>query len=172
MTNNQGNRTRRHNPAGANEETDGRHLHNEVLAQADYHLTYDNRLKCLNRTNYVRYSTRSIFGTFECLQCRRHKPWTWKSGKICVEIWFSRNPDRYSTRIHSQKCSKCESYAEPQLDTVSYSTKLVDAFNLWKGLRDRRQPNDEIRQTPPHHPHRCHGCLVGVCEQAKSRHWD
>lgn len=169
MTRKTGSHTWGHNPAGADAETNGRHLHNDVLAQADYHLMYDDNLKHSNGANNVRYSTRSVFGWFECLQCRRHKPWAWNSGKICVEIWFCRNPDRYRSLIHSQKCCRCESYAEPQLDTGSYTTKLVDAFDLWKNLRDRRKPNDDFRQTPPHHPDRCHGCLVGVCGQATSR---
>ncbi|KAF8981464.1 hypothetical protein BGZ52_002830 [Haplosporangium bisporale] len=178
MTRKKGNRTEgsAYNLPGAREETDGRHFHDDVLAHADYHLTYDNSLKHSNSTNqrgtnFVRHSTRSLFGKFECLQC----PWAWTSGKICVEIWFSRNPDRYSTRIHSQKCCKCETYAEPQLDTDSYTTKLVDAFDLWKGLRERREPNDEFRETPPHHPDRCHGCLRQILEhsieQRLQRRW-
>lgn len=177
MTRKKGNRTGGHayNLPGTHEETDGRHLHDDVLAHADYDLTYDNSLqhsKGIHQrgTDYVQYSTRSIFGKFKCPQC----PWTWASGKICIEVWFSRNPDRYCTRIHSQKCRECETYAEPQLDTDKYAAKLVDAFDLWKGLRGRREPDEDFsRQTPPHHAERCHGCLVGVCEQAgkNSRNW-
>ncbi|KAG0070686.1 hypothetical protein BGZ92_004410, partial [Podila epicladia] len=162
MTRQKGNRT------GGREVTDGHHLHNEIIAHADYHLTYDNGLEYLKGMNNVRYSTRSVFGRFECLQCLRPKPWAWNSGKICVQIWFSRNPDRYMTRIHSQKCRRCESYAEPQLDTDSYATKLVDAFDLWKGLRDRRKPGDDFRPTPPHDTYRCHGCLQ---EQRLQHRW-
>ncbi|KAF8981465.1 hypothetical protein BGZ52_002831 [Haplosporangium bisporale] len=159
----------------AREALDGHYLHNDVQSYATYLLLYNGDLSRSDPHGHqdddVRYSTRSVVGEYVC-HCRgpRHPSWRWTSGKICTEVLFSPATGHYRTRLHSQKCKFCESYAEPRVNIESYVTKLVDVFDMWKGLRRRRERSGRaVHRTPPHHPDRCHGCLVGVCEQVHRR---
>ncbi|KAF8984267.1 hypothetical protein BGZ46_008440 [Entomortierella lignicola] len=154
---------RRSSKPGAEEieEVDGVYLHKHLVGKATYSLKYDETL--VTRQG-VRHSERSIVGQFTCTFCRPENPRIWRSGVISTELWFAGSSNRYRTLLHSQKCRKCERYAEPEVDIDNYVKKVISAFDLWKGKR--RAIDYEKREiTAPHDRQRCHGCAVGVCSR-------
>ncbi|KAF9397795.1 hypothetical protein BGX21_008496 [Mortierella sp. AD011] len=117
------------------EEVDGAYLHDFVEAKATYDLKYDGSLDGVS-TKSVRYGERSVVGDFTCNYCRQSDPYVWTSGVISTEIWlYTKSPCRYRTLLHSQKCRRCNRYAEPNVDVDNYARKVTSAFDLWKGLR-------------------------------------
>ncbi|KAF9387320.1 hypothetical protein CPB97_002658 [Podila verticillata] len=150
-----------HQGPPAREEVEGDYLHDAVLLRADYDLTYD---KSLAKSTTVRYGTRSVVGQFVCTACRPHNPMKWNSGVVCTELWFSPGTNRYRTLLHSQRCKRCNRYAEPELDRGNYVHKIIRALDLWKGLREPELSSSKNRVRTGHHDRqRCHGCLKGVC---------
>ncbi|KAG0356597.1 hypothetical protein BG005_004465 [Podila minutissima] len=145
----------------AREEVEGDYLHDVLLQHASYELTYD---RSLVKSKMVRYSTRSTVGNFVCNTCTTRNPMMWESGVVCTELWFCLGTNRYRTLLHSQKCKRCNQYAEPDVDRDNYVHKVVRALDLWKGLRKPERPfSRNYVRTGPHDSGRCHGCLKGVC---------
>ncbi|KAG0018353.1 hypothetical protein BGZ81_010272 [Podila clonocystis] len=148
----------------ARKEVEGDYLHDALLRQADYELTYDRRLV---KSTTVRYSTRSVVGKFVCNTCSTRSPRMWESGVVCTELWFCPGSSRYRTLLHSQQCKRCNQYAEPDVRSGNYFHKVVRALDLWKGLREPARPSSENQNhvhTGHHDSRRCHGCLKGVCK--------
>ncbi|KAI8357224.1 hypothetical protein B0O80DRAFT_446806 [Mortierella sp. GBAus27b] len=153
-------------------EVDGEYLH-EALAQeaSDYdvpfHLQYDRNLQGNAR---VRSDERSMSGSFTCEPCsldlrRRHR---WTSGVISTQLWLSVRDKRYCILINSQKCRRCERYVEPEVDLDKFVHKVIRAFTLWLGLREREEGwQDDHHDTPPHDQKRCRGCEKGVCKKGR-----
>ncbi|KAF9361032.1 hypothetical protein BGX26_006354 [Mortierella sp. AD094] len=147
------------------EEIDGAYLHESIATEASYDLAYDDSLE--DSMKFVRYGERSVVGNFTCNYCRPGNPRGWVSGVISTELWlYTRSPSRYRTLIHSQKCKRCNHYAEPEVDFDNYVRKVVSAFDLWKGLRVAEEP-EYRKPTAPHDSERCHGCEIGVCQKGK-----
>ncbi|KAF9307318.1 hypothetical protein BGZ74_007129 [Mortierella antarctica] len=142
-------------------EIDGLSLHGAVLQGSSTFLVYDANL---TNSRLTKYATRSVVGHFACNHCRPLDPWVWKSEDICTELWYAPVSGRYRTQLHSQKCKKCDAFAEPQVDLDDYVCKLTGVFQSWK---DERPPGylgqENDIWTDPHDSERCHGCLKGVC---------
>ncbi|KAF8981466.1 hypothetical protein BGZ52_002832 [Haplosporangium bisporale] len=142
-------------------EIDGQCLHGAVLQGSTTFLVYDTNLTISRLT---KYATRSVVGHFVCKYCRPLDPWVWKSEDICTELWYTPVSGRYRTQLHSQKCKKCGTFAEPQVDLDDYMRKLTGAFQGWRTERPPEYASQENEiWTDPHDSERCHGCLKGVC---------
>lgn len=115
-------------------EIDGLSLHGAVLQGSSTFLVYDANL---TNSRLTKYATRSVVGHFACNHCRPLDPWVWKSEDICTELWYAPVSGRYRTQLHSQKCKKCDAFAEPQVDLDDYVCKLTGVFQSWK---DERPP--------------------------------
>ncbi|KAF9361033.1 hypothetical protein BGX26_006355 [Mortierella sp. AD094] len=107
------------------EQVDGATLHGSLVAEAKYDLEYDSSLD--KAMSDVRYGERSIVGNFTCKYCRPSHPRTWASGVISTELWLARNSNlnRYRAMLHSQKCKRCNRYAEPEVDIDNYVRKAM-----------------------------------------------
>ncbi|KAF9349988.1 hypothetical protein BGX26_011768 [Mortierella sp. AD094] len=141
------------------EEMDADFFHEALAAEATYSLTYDKSLTYTVKTKNSKYGSRSIFGMFTCTKKCQHK---WISGKVAVELWLRVDTGRYRVVLHSQKCQRCERYAEPEIEVEAYVLKVIRTFDLWKGLRDSEE-RDPVKSTAPHDYDRCHGCEKGIC---------
>ncbi|KAF9091564.1 hypothetical protein BGX29_010480 [Mortierella sp. GBA35] len=144
-------------------EVDGSCLHSALAKIAGNRYRYDQHL---TEEESRRHEVRDIFGKFACHVCRPSNPRIWYSGVICTELYLSHD-NRYRALLHSQKCKRCNQYAEPEVDEERYAQKVKSALDLWTGERERIEPDpDHVRHTGPHDSRRCHGCEKGVCTRS------
>lgn len=108
-----------------------------------------------------KHDVRNMSGRFVCSPCKSKKQHTWGSGVICTRLFLSRT-NTYRAEIYGQKCKRCSKYGKLELDVEKYVAKVLDAFELWRGLREARAPEHHA-STGPHESSLCHGCELGYC---------
>ncbi|KAG0000346.1 hypothetical protein BGZ80_006379 [Entomortierella chlamydospora] len=144
------------------EEMEADFLHNALTSKATYSLIYDKSIADRTVSRRSKYGPRSMYGIFNCRGTCWHR---WRSGKVAAELWLRVDTGRYRVVLHSQRCQKCDRYAEPEIEVEAYVLKVIRAFDLWKGLRDFEEGDPHHKSAAPHDYDRCHGCEKGVCSR-------
>lgn len=117
-----------------------------------------------------KHSVRDMCGRFVCSPCKSKKQHTWGSGVICTELFLSRT-NTYRAVFHGQQCKRCNKYGKLELDVEKYVERVLDTFELWRGLRAARTPDPHVT-TGPHDSSRCHGCELGICTKSDDDLYD
>ncbi|KAF9544726.1 hypothetical protein EC957_011732 [Mortierella hygrophila] len=110
-----------------------------------------------------KHDVRNMSGRFVCSPCKFKKQHTWGSGVICTQLFLSRS-NTYRAVFFGQQCKKCDKYGKLELDVGKYVERVLDTFELWRGLREARMPDPHVT-TGPHDSRRCYGCQLGICNK-------
>lgn len=122
---------------------DGYHLHSELAKVAStfgYKLEYDRDLQA-SRPSFDQHG-RNMSALFTCSNgcqdtVRPNLPRTWSSSVLFTEFWFSSgyegmsHPVRYRSSSHSQICSQCNHFAEPELLVDKYISIAMSCIDRW-----------------------------------------
>lgn len=87
-----------------------------------------------------------LVGKFLCRNCKK----SWKSGKIFVEIRYSRIERKYNLLIYNQQCSICKKSYDPNLDIPIFIERIVSKLQLYFGLREAIIVSDTNEKTTLH----------------------
>ncbi|GJJ67811.1 hypothetical protein EMPS_00157 [Entomortierella parvispora] len=159
-------------------EVDGYHLHTELAKAActfGYKLVYDPDLQ--GTQSSVDHRHRNMSALFTCNngcqdRLRPHRPRTWSSSVVFTEFWFSAGSDglshpvRYRSLSHSQRCSRCNQFVEPELFLEKYIAIAMNCIDRWiHGEKDETLDPEPWR----HDKKRCHACQQGRCRASVER---
>ncbi|KAK3810704.1 MAG: hypothetical protein JOS17DRAFT_763669 [Linnemannia elongata] len=114
-----------------------------------------------------RSGVRSMSGLFICYACQylpknNGKPHAWSSGKVCTELYLSKDKKTYRAVFNAQQCNECNRYGRFKVNENKYVDKVLDTFDLWTGRREALD-SEHHESTGPHDSSRCYGCLKGIC---------
>ena len=104
-----------------------------------------------------------VMGAFTCpnQSCRIQR---WMSNKIAISIRLY-DDERYNAIVWHQRCKKCKSIGNLELDVQSYMDRVVYRLGKWFGLDAEVPPFSGNIGNGPHRQALCEGCKNGHCER-------
>ncbi|KAF9154328.1 hypothetical protein BG015_001241 [Linnemannia schmuckeri] len=138
--------------------------HHDALARVDGgdQYKYD---PTLTAAGCRKVGVRFMSGLFFCYVCQpnnTNKPRVWSSGKVCTELYLSKDKTTYRAVFNAQQCQVCDRYGRFKVKEKKYVDKVLDTFALWTGQREAYE-SEFHKSTGPHDSSRCYGCLKGIC---------